>query len=137
MSESKPSELSPAWEKARLASVILATLAVPVVVAFIGSSFSKAQKHDELSARYVELAIGILRSEPADDTRALRSWAVSVVDHFSEVKLSDKVRNELLFRPFEKEAKQVRSLVEDVLRQAQAGASSPMPGAQASSPLPK
>jgi hypothetical protein len=127
MGDQKTELLPLAWEKARVASVIVATLAIPLVVAYIGSSLSRAQKQDEISARYVELAVDILRSQPSKDTRALRSWAILVVNHFSQVPLSKEVQEELQLRAFAGEARQVRSLVESVLRDMQPASA---PGAE-------
>jgi hypothetical protein len=88
-------QLSPRWEKLRVIAFVLASVLTPVVIAVVGQTFSKAEKEREIGVRYVELATNILRTEPKQSTRALRSWAVSVIDHYSEVPLSKQVRNEL------------------------------------------
>jgi hypothetical protein len=125
MADQKAEQLPLIWEKARVASVIVATLAIPIAVAYIGSSLSRAQKQDEISARYVELAIEILRSKPSADTRALRSWAILVVNHFSQVPLSKEVQDELQLRAYAEEVQRVRSLVEGVIQNMQPGAAGP------------
>jgi hypothetical protein len=87
--------LSPSWQKAQAVSVIAASVAVPVIVAFAGNAFTQSQKNQELGVRYVELAVGILRAEPSKGNKALRSWAITVVDHFSPVHLPDEAKSEL------------------------------------------
>ena len=114
-----PEQLPAIWEKARILSVIIATLAVPVVVAYIGNSLSREQKRDEISAKYVELAIEILKTPPHEDTRALRSWAIDVVNHFSQVPISDEVRRELQRRAYAKEIQRAQSGAEDAVRRAE------------------
>jgi hypothetical protein len=126
MAESDSDHMPLVWEKAKAASTIVAALAIPIVIAYLGNSLSQAQKQEELAVRYVELAIGILRSEPTNDTRALRTWAVTVLGHYSQVPLSPEVQDELKYRAFQKDAQQVRSIVENVLRDIQPRASAPM-----------
>ena len=87
--------LPPAWAKFQVVCISLASIAVPIVVGVVGNEYAKAQKNTEIAARYVELAIGVLRQDPSGETAALRTWAVSVVDHFSPVRLGDGVQAEL------------------------------------------
>ena len=82
-------------DKMQAAAALIASVFVPLAVAFVGSSYSNAMKEAENRLRYVELAIGILRAEPNRDTLALRSWAVEVLSSQSSVPLSDEVKKQL------------------------------------------
>ncbi len=84
-----------AWEKAKVLSAVASTLAIPVVIAFLANAFSRQDKQDELSVRYVELATNILQSEPRDQTEGIREWAVDVLEYYSKVHLPPAVRQDL------------------------------------------
>ena len=90
-------ELPQIWEKIKVLSVVIASLTVPVVVAVVGNSYSKEQKDKEIGVRYVELAVEILRAAPSPDNKALRTWAISVVDHYSALPLPKEAQAELQF----------------------------------------
>ena len=100
-------ELPPRWEKLKILSTLIATLAIPVVLAFVANSFSKDQKEKEIGIRYVELAVQILRSEPNSETKALRTWAISVIDHYSQVPLPAEAKNELEFQQLKAEVQKL------------------------------
>jgi len=82
----------PWWESA---SVALAALLVPVVVAVVGSSFSSAVTNREIDIRFVELAVDILQEEPDEESRGLRDWAIDVIDEYSGIQMSDEARESL------------------------------------------
>lgn len=90
-------ELPQIWEKIKVLSVVIASLTVPVVVAVVGNSYSKEQKDKEIGVRYVELAVEILRAAPSTDNKALRTWAISIVDHYSVLPLPKEAQAELQF----------------------------------------
>ena len=52
-------------------------------------------KESENRVKYLELAIGILRSPPSEDTENLRVWAIDVMDKYSEVSINQKMKQEL------------------------------------------
>jgi len=84
-----------AWLKFQAICVVTASLAVPIVIAIIGNAYTDAQKHSEVSVRYVELATSILKSPPTEENKALRTWAVEVLDATSPVRLTLHVKEEL------------------------------------------
>jgi hypothetical protein len=77
-------------------SKIFAAIVIPVVIAIVGHEYSKAVKQREIEAKYVELAVGILRSPPVDEAFDIRSWAVEVVDRHSGIKLSPAQRDDFI-----------------------------------------
>jgi hypothetical protein len=75
---------------------IVAAVVIPVAVVIVGQEYSRAVKQREIEAKYVELAIGILRSPPADEAFDIRAWAVEVVNSHSGVKLTELQREDLI-----------------------------------------
>ena len=52
----------------------ISLVAVPVVVAVVGSHYSQATKERETSAKFVELAVQILSKEPDERDKSIRTW---------------------------------------------------------------
>lgn len=90
MAEHKPKDVCD-----KLSSFIEKVI-VPIVVVVVASLYTNAIKESEISFRYIELAIGILRSEPTSETQGLRAWAVEVLDKHTFVPLDPKTKQELL-----------------------------------------
>ena len=74
----------------------VAALAVPIIVAVIGNMYTSAIKERETQAKFVELAINILSTEPTDETKSLRSWAIKVIDEYSKIPLSKEAGKSVL-----------------------------------------
>ncbi|WP_238866536.1 hypothetical protein [Achromobacter xylosoxidans] len=81
-------------DKAKDWAQILSLIAIPVVVAYVGSDIQSSVKERELRRDYVQIATGILGSK--DTTPALRSWAVQILEVHSPVRLSQGVRSALI-----------------------------------------
>ena len=96
MTTSAPKDV---WDKMQASAVLIASVFVPLAVAFVGSSYANAMKEAENKLRYVELAIGVLRAEPSRETLALRGWAVEVLSSQSVVPLSEEVKKQLKASP--------------------------------------
>lgn len=73
----------------------LATIAVPVVLAVIGARWQAANERQQIARDYVEVAVGILSTRPISPQDPLRPWAVKVINHYSEVQLTDEQRTRL------------------------------------------
>jgi hypothetical protein len=80
---------------------LVASLVVPIAVAWVGGRFNESIKESENRVRYVELAIAQLRAAPATDTSALRDWAIELLDSQAPVKLSGEAKAQLKIRPLE------------------------------------
>lgn len=76
-------------ERIKTYSTAFAAVAVPIVVALIGSWFSAAIKQSESEQKFVSLAIEILRDEPVESQKQLRAWATDVVSKYSGVSLAN------------------------------------------------
>lgn len=83
------------WDKLRAAAPMVASVLVPVAVAFIGSEYNRAIKDSENRVKYVEAALGVLTSKPTDETAALRTWAMDLLDKTAPVALSSEARAQL------------------------------------------
>ena len=66
----------------------------------MGNWYTSAISARELNLRYVELALGILSSEPTPEQEPIREWAVEIVNLHSPVTISEEARREILDRPF-------------------------------------
>jgi hypothetical protein len=93
MSESKES-----GGKLRAISGLLASVVIPIVVVFASSEYTSAVSEREMKTRYVELAVGILSSEPDEYSTGIRKWATDIVNSYSEVSIPAQAKDELLYR---------------------------------------
>jgi len=91
----KETTLSIGWQKFKVVTNALSILLIPVVIGVLAQVVNASLKGDELSARYIELAISVLREEPNAETSNLRKWAIDIINHHSEIKLSEKASEEL------------------------------------------
>uniref|UniRef100_UPI001E3ED010 hypothetical protein n=1 Tax=Vibrio parahaemolyticus TaxID=670 RepID=UPI001E3ED010 len=72
-------------EKFKVLINAIATLVIPLVIAFVGHQYTVALKDKDAQLRFVELSIGVLSEDPTKDNQALRTWAARVVDKYSGV----------------------------------------------------
>jgi len=87
------------WDKSHLVASSIAILLVPILVGYFGNQINSAIKDKEISQKYVELAIGLLKGDPDKESPALREWAINIVNANSPVHLDPKVREELKRKP--------------------------------------
>lgn len=86
----------PAWlEFMRLLTTVLASIAIPLVVFFVGENIKGSVKNKELEAKYVEISVEILKEAPRQETESLRSWAIENINKYAEIKLSEEAKKEL------------------------------------------
>jgi len=105
-----PDKSVSAWEKAKILSVIVASVFIPLAVALSGNWHAKSLKEKDTQARYIELAIGILMKEPTPENEQIRKWAIDTINHYSEVPIKEPARQELLeqqLRTYNETAKRV------------------------------
>jgi len=108
--EEGPDKSVSAWEKAKILSVIVASVFIPLAVALSGNWHAKSLKEKDTQARYIELAIGILMKEPTPENEQIRKWAIDTINHYSEVPIKEPARQELLeqqLRTYNETAKRV------------------------------
>lgn len=83
------------WEILQSLAPIIASIAVPLAIAWVGGAYNATIKDSENRVRYIELAIAQLRSPPTPETAALREWATELLDSQSPVKLSSAAKAQL------------------------------------------
>ena len=83
------------WEKSKAVGSLTASVLIPVVLLVVGNGFSHSVKEKELALKYVELATGILKEEPKENTKDLREWAARVISHHSEIRMDNESIDEL------------------------------------------
>lgn len=85
------------WEKWKAIAGWIAAIGIPLGLGVGGWFISLALKERESQAKFIELSVSILSSEPKplDDYRALRRWAVDTLAKYSEVQLPDLAKSGL------------------------------------------
>ncbi len=86
------------WEKAKTLSVLISSIAIPIVLALVGHWYTAAQNAREFGLQYVELAVSILAQEPQQHNRELRAWAADVINIHSSIKLPKNVKKDLTIK---------------------------------------
>ena len=79
----------------RLFTSIMASIAIPIVIFFVGKNIESTLKAKELEAKYVEIAVGILTQPPSLGTENLRNWAIENINEYAEIKFSEEAVDEL------------------------------------------
>ncbi len=87
------------WDKLKILAGLIASLLVPIVIAFVGNEYSSALKESENRLRYTELAIEILNEPPVPTNKNIRGWAIDVVNKYSGVPINSKTKQEMLDSP--------------------------------------
>ena len=87
------------WDKLKVASGFMASVLVPLVIAFVGNRYSSALKESENRLRYTELAIEILIEPPTGTSKNIRGWAIDVVNKYAGVPIDEKTKREMLKSP--------------------------------------
>lgn len=83
-------------EKLNRFSPLIATIVIPIVLAFIGNQYTAAVKEREVQGEFVALAVDILKQKPTAENRNIREWATSILDKYSGVGLSKAAANDLI-----------------------------------------
>ncbi|PIB25637.1 hypothetical protein BFP76_00425 [Amylibacter kogurei] len=65
------------WDKFEIFGKVL----LPVVVAIAALFLNNQVSQRNLTGTKLQIAVGVLTGEPKDDTKALRDWAINVLQH--------------------------------------------------------
>lgn len=82
------------WDKGE----ILLKAAIPLMAAFLLYYYDSRVRDREVNVKYVEVAIGILKAPPDQQTAHLRDWAIAVVDKHSGLPFTQEQLAELRAR---------------------------------------
>ena len=88
------------WDKLKILSGAVAAVLVPVILLIVGQSYTAAIKEREVEAKFVELAISILKDRPNAGDASIREWATKVIDKYSGVELGDTAKQYLITSQF-------------------------------------
>ncbi len=75
-----------------------AAIVVPAVMAWVGHLYTAGLKERDRKATYIAMAVDILKEPPGKDDANLRRWAADIVNHYSEVKMPEKLKDDLVNR---------------------------------------
>lgn len=84
------------WDKAKAASGLVASVLIPIALAFIGHWSTDALKAREISVKYTELAIRVLSQPATEKNRPLREWATDVLNDHSGVSIKKDTKEFLI-----------------------------------------
>jgi len=74
---------------------IASSVAVPIVLAVVGYFVQRQLASEGLKKDYVQIAVSILKEDPARQDADLRRWAVRIVDENSPVPLGSAAKRSL------------------------------------------
>lgn len=74
---------------------IVASIAIPTVLAFYGHQIQKEISAEGLKKDYVQMAVGILNEKKEGQDTELRKWAVAVINKNSPVPFDSDLRERL------------------------------------------
>ena len=83
------------WDKAEIIAQIIGYIFIPVVVAVTGWFINQTLQQKELNVKNLEMAVDVLRTEPNDETRAIREWALRSFLKYTPVRPSKAAIEEL------------------------------------------
>jgi len=83
------------WEKVRIISIVIGSVLVPVALVIVGYFVSNALKEKETRVQYVDIATNILKEEPSEANKQLRTWAIDILDKYAPIRFSEEALKEL------------------------------------------
>lgn len=89
-------EQEPLYKIIQSIATTLSLIIIPIVVGFMANNYQAEMSRQKLNSEYITLAINILKDEPNKNNQELRRWAVQVIDYYSEIKLSQPVKDNLV-----------------------------------------
>lgn len=82
-------------ENVKTGITLFSAVIIPVALAYLGNSYTQAQKERDIQAQFVKMAVDILQSRPDGSNANEREWAKQIINKYSGVPLSGDVRREL------------------------------------------
>lgn len=73
----------------------ISLILIPLVLGYMANSYQEEMSRQKLNSEYIALAINILKEPPKSETKEIRGWAIDIIDHYSEVKISKPIRENL------------------------------------------
>ena len=79
------------WDKLSIIALAL----FPIIIGVCGYFINTNLKEKEIRVKYIEIAVDILSEKPSSDSKALRDWAIDVLEAYSTVDIKDEAISEL------------------------------------------
>lgn len=76
-------------------SKFIAAVIIPVVIVVVSQSFTTAQVENQTRSEYIKMGVGLLALEPNESNLEVRRWAINLINHYSDVKLTVEAEKEL------------------------------------------
>ncbi|UIK12512.1 hypothetical protein LZK80_09830 [Rhizobium leguminosarum] len=92
---SRTSRLTQITDWIKSVATIFSLLAVPIIVAVLGASVQRAVNSAETRVKTLELAVSIVKERPDLGQPGLRTWAIDVIEKYSDVPLSALAKEEM------------------------------------------
>ena len=92
----------------------ISVLIIPIIVGYYGNLIQEKMQNKQLEVNnialkieennnknkldneYIKLAINVLKDNPSEENRELRTWAVAIVNKYSDIKLSESTQKSLI-----------------------------------------
>lgn len=75
---------------------IIAKIGIAIALIYIPEIYSDSINKREINIKTIKIATDILRDEEREDNKLIRRWAVKVINKYSEIKLSEEEKQELI-----------------------------------------
>ena len=83
-------------DQMKTGSAVLSAVVIPVLLAWLGQTYTQAQKERDVQAQFVKIAVDILQSPPTPDNRNVRDWATQIINRYSGVPLTAEAKRDLI-----------------------------------------
>lgn len=88
------------WDKFQIMAEAAGAIGIPLIVVLVGLIINSSLKNQESGTKLIEVAIEILKSQPKNNQdKSIRSWAIDVVDRYSDIKIGSRMREALQGEP--------------------------------------
>lgn len=71
-------------------------LVMPMVLLYLGHLYKTIEAREGLHEKYVEMALDILQEDPDPSKKAIREWALEILDAYSEVPIDSGAQQDIL-----------------------------------------
>jgi hypothetical protein len=90
---------TPKYEGLKAWSTFFGTVIIPIAVAIVGGMISTSIKEKDIRLQYIQLAVSILRTKPADEpsqgASQLRQWSIDILNEYSDIPLPPEAAEDL------------------------------------------
>lgn len=70
-------------------------MTIPVVILVVGQWFTTAQSESHTKSEYIKMGVSLLATEPNENNKEVRRWAIDLINHYSDVKFTLQAKEEI------------------------------------------